>query len=181
MVRKRPANRAKRTADKSPKTRTSSPTAGETPRTAPCAGDSGPILPSEHRSSTAVRHMRNALTDRRTREAKEYADTLGTLIQDLGGEQDITRAQALLARRAAALSVLLDRIEGALLTGGKGPVPSFEDVTRLTNSLRQVLVALGLERKPRQLKTIDPLAFADQFRQARAEAEDTEVLEGEPA
>lgn len=181
MGRKSPAKAAKCRADIAPEPRPRTPGTGETPRTAPCAGDRGPILPSVHRASTGLRHLRNALTDRRTREAKAYASTLEALIEDLGGEGEITRAQALLAQRAAALSVLLDRIEGALLTGGKGPVPTLEDVTRLTNSLRQVLVALGLERKQRHSKTIDPLAFADRLRKARAEAEDAEVLEVEPA
>jgi hypothetical protein len=71
------------------------------------------------------------------------------LLQDAGGDESVQRA--LLCRRAAFLSIILETAESECLSKGTFDQPGY---TQSLNSLTGVLKALGLERR---LKTVGGL------------------------
>ena len=88
--------------------------------------------------------------DKRTQRAKQFAAVLDDIVSDLGGEDSVTAAKFELARRAAAMSVLLSDLDKDIIEGRAVDVSA---LTSLTNALGRVLGRLGLERVPRDVTT----------------------------
>ena len=84
--------------------------------------------------------------DGRSALVRRYRDVLAQLISDIGG--DPSEAQSLIARRAATLAVWCEQ-EEAVLASGK-PLNIGEYATA-TNTLRRLLLDLGLERRMRDV------------------------------
>lgn len=82
--------------------------------------------------------------DGRTRWARRYSVILSDLIASLGGVENATEAQISLARRAAALQCSCEADE-ARMAGGEAV--NAELYTRAANSLRRLLLSLGLKPK----------------------------------
>lgn len=81
--------------------------------------------------------------------ARRYRDLIGLHVSDLGGLRNISQAQLSLVRRAAALTVELERLEARFAQDDDATSVDLEKHQRATNTLRRVLSVLGLERKAR--------------------------------
>jgi hypothetical protein len=89
-----------------------------------------------------------------------FRDVLALHLSDLGGEENTSEAEKAIARRAACLVVELEQIEVRFATGNE---PEGEEVNgnlldcyqRCANTLRRLLESLGLQRRAKDVTTID--------------------------
>lgn len=91
------------------------------------------------------------LVDGRTREARLYGGTVSDISADLGGADELTRAELELVRRAAGLSVLAAMAESNMLAGEDIDIATLVSVG---NAQRRVLSTLGLERRQRAVPSL---------------------------
>ena len=73
-------------------------------------------------------------------------------VADLGGDQNVSEAERAIIRRAAVIITELERMERdfALSEGAPG-IPELEMYQRMANTMRRLLEALGLQRRPRDV------------------------------
>jgi hypothetical protein len=91
-------------------------------------------------------------------------DLIAAHVVDLGGPELLSEAQASLIRRASAIEVELEDMEGKLSMGQPVDLDLF---TRSASHLRRILETLGLERRP---KDVTPTVEAYLSNLKRAEA-----------
>ena len=81
--------------------------------------------------------------------ARRYRDLITAHVSDLGGpDAGLSEAQISLIKRASAVEVELEAMEGKMSRGEPVDLDLF---TRALGHLRRVLETLGLERKPRNV------------------------------
>jgi hypothetical protein len=73
-------------------------------------------------------------------------------VSDLGGEANVSESERAIIRRAAVIITELERMERnfALSEGAPG-IPELEMYQRLANTMRRLLEAVGLQRRPRDV------------------------------
>jgi hypothetical protein len=81
--------------------------------------------------------------DGRTRPAIKFRETAGALASDLGGADQLTRAQMELVRRVSGFAVLGDQIEERLL---RGETIEIETYVAIAGTQSRILRTLGLRR-----------------------------------
>jgi hypothetical protein len=89
--------------------------------------------------------------DGRSLLARRFRDLIAQHTMDLGGESNVSQAQLSLIRRAAALTVELERWETRFADDDGAKPLALDQYQRCLNSLRRVLESLGLERKSRDI------------------------------
>jgi hypothetical protein len=94
------------------------------------------ILPGVDGRSTWVRRLR---------------DLMGLHLADLGGSDHVSEAERSIIRRAATLTVELERLELKFATAGEADPFDLELYQRTANSLRRLLEAVGIQRRPRDI------------------------------
>jgi hypothetical protein len=102
------------------------------------------ILPGVDGRSTWVRRVR---------------DLMGLHLSDLGGDHAVSEAERSIIRRVATLTVELERMEAGFAVAGEAQPDQLDLYQRTANSLRRLLEAIGLQRRPRDV-TPDPLEYA---------------------
>src|ERR1700689_4733151 len=80
--------------------------------------------------------------------SRRYRDLVAAHSSDLGGADTLSAAQSSLVRRASAIEVELEQMEGAL---SKGEAVDLDTFTRATSHLRRLHESLGIERKARDV------------------------------
>lgn len=88
--------------------------------------------------------------DLRTRAGRLYVATRDAIISDLGGRDELSRAELELVDRAAGLATRLGAADAELLDGSEQSLAASEYAT-LANSLNRILSTLGLRRRPRDV------------------------------
>jgi len=78
---------------------------------------------------------------------------LASHLSDLGGEDNTSAAERSIIRRAATLTVELERLEAKFALAGEADVADLDLYQRTAGNLRRLLEAVGLERRAR---TIEP-------------------------
>lgn len=86
--------------------------------------------------------------DGRTREAQHYGLLVADIAGDLGGLEDLSRAELELVRRAAGLAVLAGVAEAKLLAGDDIDV---SELVAVGNAQRRILATLGLGRRTKDV------------------------------
>jgi hypothetical protein len=71
-------------------------------------------------------------------------------ISDLGGIEAASEAEKSIIRRAATLTIELERLEAKFSTG-KALDTDLDMYQRCSNSLRRLLEAVGIQRRPRDV------------------------------
>ena len=118
------------------------------------------LLPGVDGRSTWVRRLR---------------DLIGLHLSDLGGEDNASEAEKSILRRAATLTVELERLELKFATAGEASAADLDLYQRVSNTMRRHLEAVGLERRPRDISPdIQQYAALRATERARAEATDAE-------
>lgn len=96
--------------------------------------------------------------DGRTGPAKRFKELYGEITNDIGGREHISEAQRQLARRAATLAAIAESMEALWVVGA--PTFALNEYITLTNALNRVFGVLGIERKPREMGSLDKLIEA---------------------
>jgi hypothetical protein len=83
------------------------------------------------------------------RKARRYRDILAELISDLGGNDVLSEAQRQLCRRAVTPALQCEHWDAA---AAAGETVDWDLYSRTTNTLRRTLEALGVARRPREVR-----------------------------
>jgi hypothetical protein len=78
-------------------------------------------------------------------------DLINLHLSDLGGDTNVSEAESSIIRRCATLTVELERLEVAFATAGEATADQLDLYQRSANSLRRLLEAVGIERRPRDI------------------------------
>lgn len=111
--------------------------------------------------------------DERSLVARRYREVLGSIVSDLGGNDAMSEAELILARRAASLVVVAEQYESRMADGGKLDLDSYMPVV---NTLMRLLSTLGLKRRP---KHVGPSPL-EGYHAANANGRDADVVDVEP-
>jgi len=112
------------------------------------------------RSPIAGRPARSRVTngailpgvDGRSTWARRLRDLMALHVSDLGGDANVSESERAIIRRAAVIITELERMERdfALSEGAPG-IPELEMYQRMANTMRRLLEAVGLQRRPRDV------------------------------
>ncbi|MBI1650118.1 hypothetical protein [Hyphomicrobium sulfonivorans] len=91
-----------------------------------------------------------ATLDMRTRAGQLYKNTREAIIADLGGRDQLSRAELELIERCAGLATRLSAADAELLSGKPQSLAAGEYAT-LCNSLARTLTVLGLQRRQKDV------------------------------
>jgi hypothetical protein len=89
--------------------------------------------------------------DGRSPWVRRAKDVIADHISDLGGIENCSAAERSIVRRASTLTVELERLEAKFATAGEASTADLETYQRCANSLRRLLEAVGLRRRPRDV------------------------------
>ncbi|OFW06337.1 MAG: hypothetical protein A3G20_03490 [Acidobacteria bacterium RIFCSPLOWO2_12_FULL_59_11] len=99
--------------------------------------------------------------DRRYKVFRALSEWRSELIQDLGGEENLSTQQTAVVDLAARSKLLLDSVDAWLLqqpslinTRKKSVLPVLRERQQLVDSLSRILGQLGLERKPKPVPAL---------------------------
>lgn len=112
--------------------------------------------PSEPRKPVARARITNgsevvAGVDGRTLWVRRLRDLMALHVRDLGGDEALSEAQRSIVRRAATLTVELERMERDFALAGEADPDALERYQRASNTLRRLLETIGLERRQRDV------------------------------
>lgn len=83
--------------------------------------------------------------------ARRMRDLMALHLSDLGGEAAVSAAEKSIIRRAATLTVELERMEERFATEGEADADALDLYSRTSGNLRRLLEAIGLRRRPRDV------------------------------
>jgi hypothetical protein len=89
--------------------------------------------------------------DGRTAWARRLRDVMELHINDLGGSSVVSEAERSIVRRAAALTVELERLEASFAVAGGASGDDLDLYQRTAGNLRRLLESVGLERRARDI------------------------------
>ena len=84
--------------------------------------------------------------DGRRATAKRFRKLVSDFGRDLGGTESLTSAENALVRQAAAVTVMAEQLQAALLNGEAVAV---DDLVRSSNAATRILTVLGVSRRKR--------------------------------
>jgi hypothetical protein len=109
-------------------------------------------LPDQRSAVTNGQRLFVAAGDGRGPWARRMRDVIELHISDLGGLENASEAERSIIRRAATLTIELERLEAKFSTLPNGPRDSDLDMyQRCSNSLRRLLESIGIQRRPRDV------------------------------
>jgi hypothetical protein len=113
------------------------------------------------RQRSALTSGRKLLTgvDGRNAWVRRCKDIIRAHLADLGGKDNASVAEHSIVRRCAVLTTELERLEVRFALANEASAEDLDLYQRTANSLRRLLEAVGLQRRPRDV-TPDPLAYA---------------------
>jgi hypothetical protein len=82
---------------------------------------------------------------------RRLRDLIVLHVSDLGGEGAVSTAELSIVRRAATLTVELERLEAKFATASGADPFELDAYQRVSNTLRRLLEAVGLERRSRDV------------------------------
>ena len=82
---------------------------------------------------------------------RRLADLIALHVSDLGGEDAVSHSENLLVRRAACLTVELERLEVVFAMAGQATPQDLDLYQRASNTLRRHLESIGIQRRPRDV------------------------------
>jgi hypothetical protein len=105
-------------------------------------------VPRPRRQRSAVTNGRRLFVegDGNSAWSRRYRDLVTGHVVDLGGSDVLSEAQISLIRRASAIELELEQMEGRL---SRGEPVDLDVFTRSASHLRRIFETLGVERKPR--------------------------------
>jgi hypothetical protein len=89
--------------------------------------------------------------DHRSTWMRRLRDLQALHLADLGGEDAVSEAELSLVRRISTLTVSLEQMERNFALAGAATVQELDAYQRASNSLRRLLEAIGLQRRPKDV------------------------------
>jgi hypothetical protein len=89
--------------------------------------------------------------DGRSLWVRSFRDVPSLHLSDLGGADNVSEAEKAIARRAACLIVELEQLEVKFAMAGEAKGWQIDRYQRLANTLRRLLEAWGLQRRPKDV------------------------------
>jgi hypothetical protein len=130
------------------------------------------IAPRLQKQRSAVTNGRRLFVDGDARSpwSRRYYDLVSLHVSDMGGRSNLCEGQLALIKRACALQVELEQMDGRLSLGQEVDLDVYQ---RVTNTLRRVLESLGLNtgRKPRDITDESDTAKLNRLLDLAAEEE----------
>jgi len=84
--------------------------------------------------------------------ARRMRDIVALYTSDLGGAEALSEAEKSIVRRIATVTIELERLEAKFSIAERGPWPADLDMyQRCANTLRRLLEAVGIQRRPRDV------------------------------
>jgi hypothetical protein len=115
------------------------------------SSDSGQVVRTNGRSRITNGNALLPGVDGRSVWARRCRDVINLHISDLGGDDNVSEAEKSIIRRCAALTVELEHLEFLFATAGEATADQLDLYQRTANSLRRLLEAVGIERRPRDV------------------------------
>jgi hypothetical protein len=109
------------------------------------------VFPRKGRSRVSNGSVLIAGVDQRSPWVRRCKDILREHIADLGGVDNCSAAERSIIRRAAVLTTELEQLEAKFATAGQADAGDLETYQRCANSLRRLLEAVGLQRRPKDI------------------------------
>ena len=122
--------------------------------------DNRPVVDSKKSGRSRISNGSALLpgVDGRSAWVRRCKDVINAHIADLGGLDNCSAAERSIVRRAAVLTTELEVLESRFAKAGEASSLDLETYQRCANSLRRLLEAVGLQRRPRNLNpTLDDL------------------------
>jgi hypothetical protein len=111
-------------------------------------------LPKDNQSLITNRPAALPDVDHRSTWARRLRDLIGLHLSDLGGEDNVSQAEKSIVRRAAVMTVELERMEVAFAESGEAQPAQLQLYQTTANSLRRLLESVGLERRAKPVETL---------------------------
>jgi hypothetical protein len=92
--------------------------------------------------------------DGRSPWVRRCKDVIAAHLSDLGGADNTSAAERSIIRRAPVLTTELERLEAKFALAGEADAGDLEVYQRCANSLRRLLEAVGLQRRPKNVPTL---------------------------
>jgi hypothetical protein len=89
--------------------------------------------------------------DHRSVWMRRLRDLIEVHVTDLGGNDSVSAAERSIVRRAATLTVELERMEGAFALAGEAAPDALDLYQRTAGNLRRLLESVGLQRRARDI------------------------------
>jgi hypothetical protein len=121
---------------------------------------SSPDRPQKNRQRSRVSNGSALLpgVDGRSPWVRRCKDVIAAHLSDLGGLDNCSAAEHSIVRRAAVLTTELEVLEVRFAKAGEADADDLETYQRCANSLRRLLEAIGLQRRPRDVSlTLDQI------------------------
>ena len=119
-----------------------------------------PDRPQKNRQRSRVSNGSALLpgVDGRSAWVRRCRDVVAAHLSDLGGLDNCSAAEHSIVRRAAVLTTELEVLEVRFAKAGEASSLDLETYQRCANSLRRLLEAIGLQRRPRDVSlTLDQI------------------------
>ena len=126
-------------------------------------------LRTDHRSAVTNGKRLHVIPPGDTAWARRFRDVLAEITNDLGGADLLSEGQRQLARRAATISIMCEKLEG---DAAAGAAINLEDYGKLTDRLGRCFQRLGLKRQPRDVPVL--AEYLASLRQPEPAEEDEE-------
>ena len=98
--------------------------------------------------------------DGRSAWIRRAKDVIRAHLVDLGGEDNTSAAERSIIRRAAVLTVELERLETRFALAQEASPEELDLYSRVAANMRRLLESVGISRRPRDITPPDPLAYA---------------------
>jgi hypothetical protein len=105
-------------------------------------------------------------TDMNNGWSRRWSDLIRLFVAELGGDNSVSQAERSLVRRIATMQVACEKLEQEFANNTEStPVTKLDQYQRLANSLRRMLITIGIKRV-----TIEPPDLHDYISQKRRPA-----------
>ena len=121
--------------------------------------------------------------DHRSLWVRRCRELIDMHVVDLAGEENTSTAERSIVRRAAVLSVELEQLERKFAAAGQADADDLDLYQRVSNTLRRLLEAVGLQRRSRDVtpETLDQIGAEIAAGREAETAEDGEAAALAPA
>src|SRR6478672_447573 len=142
----------------------------------PAASPAGSKPNAPRSRATSRKALSIAGGDLRKAWARRFNDVLDGHIADLGGEANVSQAELSIARRAATITVELERLESKFASG-EASDRDLDLYQRASGNLRRLLESVGMQRRQRDVTPTLDQYIAARYGQPYDEPEDAEFSE----
>jgi hypothetical protein len=90
--------------------------------------------------------------DQRSAWVRRCKDVIASHVSDLGGEANCSAAEHSIIRRAAVMTVELERLESQFAVAGEADADALDQYSRVASNMRRLLESVGIKRRPREIQ-----------------------------